>query len=74
MDIYYNNKTLFVNIINDITLDNIDILQNRIFLILDRYDIKDVNIKIHCQDYDEYLFDSLIANYNKRYKGNLNIE
>ena len=74
MDIYYNNRTLFVNLENDITLDNINILQSRIFFILDHYDIKDVNIKINKKNYNEYLFDSLISNYNKKYKGKLNIE
>ena len=74
MNIFYNNKTLYIDLLNDVNNENVLFLENKIFKILDDYDIKDVNIKIHKKNYDEYIFDSLIVNYNKKYKGNSNIE
>ena len=74
MNVFYDENILYVDMLKDVNNDNVSILENKIFKILDDYNIKDVNIKMHKRNYDEYIFDSLIINYNKKYKGNLNIE
>lgn len=73
MNIYYNNKTLYVDIENNLNEDFINRMEEKIFTILDNYGINNVDIKIRQKNYDEYMFNSLINKYKKKYKGNLKI-
>ena len=58
MNIYYNNKTLYVDIENNLNEDFINRMEEKIFTILDNYGINNVDIKIRQKNYDEYMFNS----------------
>jgi len=51
MDLYYKNETLYVDITNDINLDTISILKQRVFRILDDYGIDKIIINVDGEKY-----------------------
>ena len=65
------NNTLYVNLndyIDDIIIDK---LKNRVFNILDDYDIQNIVLNIISNNKDNYLIDEFINEYHKKYNGNL---
>lgn len=75
MDIFYTKKTLFVNFDDSVTIENVRMLENRVFRILDNYDIDNIVVKILSSDYfDNQMFDDFINNYKMNYNGNLRID
>ncbi len=73
MDIYYKNETLYVDVTNDITLDTMNVLERRLFRILDDYGIDKIVICILGHTNKELLtrFKRL---YYQNYKGYLLIK
>lgn len=73
MDIYYKNETLYVDVLNDITIDTINVLERRLFRILDDYGIDKIVICILGHSNKELLtrFKRL---YYQNYKGYLLIK
>ena len=68
------NNTLYVNL-NDYVDDiNMDKLKSRVFNILDDYDIENIVLNIISNNKDNYLIDSFIKEYHKKYNGNLMIK
>lgn len=74
MDIIYSEETLFVNIERVINDTLVSKMQNRVFKIIDEYDIDNIVINVlSSKDYDTSIFDNFINNYNLKYGGKLNI-
>ncbi len=74
MDIIYSEETLFVNIESVINDTLVSKMQNRVFKIIDEYDIDNIVINVlSSKDYDTSIFDNFINNYNLKYGGKLNI-
>jgi len=71
MDIYYRNKILFVNIDDELTKNNVNIMQKRIFRIIEDYDIDNIVLKHQCNNSN--LLTPFVTTYNKKHNGNLKI-
>lgn len=70
MEVYYKNETLFVDVINDITLDTIALMERRIFKIIDDYGVDKIIISVYgCSN--KNLLTSFKKKYYHRYKGYL---
>ena len=74
MDIYYNDKTLYVNIEDIINNNFVSKLKSRVFNILNDYDIDNIVLNLITSNKDEYLLDEFIEEYNKKYHGKLTIK
>ena len=72
MDIYYTNKTLYVNLTDEINPLVIEHMQKRVFNILDDYEIG--NIELIVGECDNNLFNNFITTYKSKYNGNLKIK
>ena len=70
MDIYYTNETLYVKM-KDITTSAMNIMQRRVFRIIEDYDID--NIVINTNDPHSDLFIPFVSAYRKKHHGNLRI-
>ena len=46
MDIFYTNNTLYVSLEKEIDIDSISILRNKVFSILDDYEINNIVISL----------------------------
>jgi len=73
MDLYYKNETLYVDITNDINLDTISILKQRVFRILDDYGIDKIIINVSGA-YDKRMLNEFKKDYYHKYKGYLLIK
>lgn len=74
MEIVYKDETLFVDVLDNI--DNILIkkLENRVFRIIDDYDIDNIVVNILSdKEYDKDLLQIFLNSYHEKYKGKLKI-
>ncbi len=74
MNIYYNDKTLYVNIDELNNNNSLNTLKKRVFGILNDYDIENIVLNLISNTKNSYLLDDFIAEYNKKYHGNLVIK
>ena len=73
MELYYKNETLFVDLVNDVTLDTMAMLKRRVFQILDDYGIDKIIIRVDGR-YDKQLINDFKKEYHHKYKGYLVIK
>jgi len=71
MDIFYTNETLFVNINDELTQNSVNIMQKRIFRIIEDYDIDNIVLKNHGSSNN--LLSPFVNDYKKKHNGNLQI-
>ena len=73
MDIYYTNETLYVNM-NSINRQIVNVMQKRVFRIIEDYAIDNVVLKIpRFYDTNCEMLSSFVSNYRKKRHGNLKI-
>ena len=74
MNIYYTDKTLFVNL-NDYIDDMIvSKLKSKVFGILDDYDIENIVLNIISDNKNNVLIDDFVREYHKKYNGKILIK
>lgn len=74
MEIIYTDETLYVNIFDEINELLVNKLQNRVFKIIDDYDIDKIVLNIlNDFKYQDNIFDKFISNYKLKYQGQVNI-
>ena len=74
MNIYYNDKTLYVNLEELINNNSLNVLKQRVFGILNDYDIENIVLNLISNNKNNYLLDEFIEEYNKKYHGKLTIK
>ena len=74
MNIYYNDKTLYVNVDELKDNNNLNILKKRVFGILNDYDIENIVLNLINDNKNNDLLDEFIYEYEKKYHGNLLIK
>lgn len=74
MNIYYNDKTLYVNLDELINNNSLSVLKSRVFGILNDYDIENIVLNLISNSKNNYLLDEFIEEYYKKYHGNLVIK
>ena len=74
MNIYYNDKTLYVNVDELRNIDNLHILKKRVFGILNDYDIENIVLNLITDSKNNEYLDEFILEYNQKYRGNLVIK
>ena len=74
MNIYYNDKTLYVNVEELNNDNNLNTLKQRVFGILNDYDIDNIVLNLISNNKNIQLLDDFILEYNKKYHGNLTIK
>ena len=66
----YTEQTLYVNLFDNIDNVLVGKLQNRVFKIIDDYDISNIVVNILTDsNYDISLLDKFINNYQSKYEG-----
>ena len=71
MNIYYTDKTLYVNLESDLDINLLMDLKNKVFGILDDYNIENIVIK---KNYNNtLLLDEFVNEYKNKYNGNIKI-
>lgn len=72
MDIFYTKETLFVDLTDMINFNTVDILEKKVFNILDIYDIDNIVINIlNKNEFDQELIGNFIEKYQNKYAGNM---
>ena len=74
MNIYYNDKTLYVNLEEYLNNNNLITLKRRVFNILDDYDIENIVLNLISENINSNLLDEFIKEYHKKYRGNLTVK
>ncbi len=73
MELYYQNGILYVNVENDITVDTIDMLERRVFKIIDDYAIDKIIIRVLGKS-NKDLLNHFKRNYYHQFTGFLMIQ
>ena len=73
MNIYYTENTLYINMNEEINMDNIDKLRKRVFGILDDYDINNIVLSV-ITNKNNILLDEFIEEYHRKYNGNITLK
>ena len=71
MNIFYTNETLYVNLIDLINLDTMEILKKRLFRIINDYDIDNIILNVVGGDKKNPLIKDLVNEYYNHYNGKL---
>ncbi len=72
MDIFYTKETLFVDLTDMINFNTVDILEKKVFNILDIYDIDNIVINIlNKNEFDHELIGNFIKKYQNKYTGKM---
>ncbi len=71
MNIFYTNETLYVNLVDTINTDILEILKKRIFRIINDYDIDNIIINVIGGDKKNPLINEFVREYYNRYNGKL---
>ena len=71
MNIFYTNETLYINLIDIINLDTMEILKKRIFRIINDYDIDNIILNVIGGDKKNPLIKEFVSEYYNRYSGKL---
>ena len=71
MNIFYTNETLVVNINDELTQNSVNIMQKRVFRIIEDYDIDNIILKNHGSNNN--LLSPFVTAYKNKHNGNLRI-
>lgn len=72
MEMIFSNNTLYINIEERINFSLINKLQNKLYRIIDSYNISNIEITILNESYyDKTLINDLINDYKTKYNGHL---
>lgn len=72
MEMIFSNNTLYINIEERINFSLINKLQNKLYRIIDSYNISNIKITILNESYyDKTLITDLINDYKTKYNGHL---
>lgn len=72
MEMIFSNNTLYINIEERINFSLINKLQNKLYRIIDSYNISNIEITILNESYyDKTLITDLINDYKTKYNGHL---
>lgn len=72
MNMVYKNKKLYVELIGEINEEEIFLMKERLFVILDRVNIDEIEINIEdIFDLKKGIFSSFLEEYHNKYKGNI---
>jgi len=71
MDMFYTNEILFININDKLTEKGVNIMQKRIFRIIEDYDIDNIVLKHYGNNSN--ILSPFVTAYNKKHRGNLKI-
>lgn len=74
MNMVYKDETLYVDILCNDEIDNINHIKKQMFSVLNQYEMNNVVINIIGGNYNKSLINDLIYDYHKNYKGNLIID
>ena len=72
MNIYYTEKTLYVNVENNLDMDLLNNLKKKVFGILDDYNIENIVIQKGYND-NKVLLDDFVNEYKNKYNGNIKV-
>jgi hypothetical protein len=70
----YKDETLYVDIIGDTDINNINHIKRQIFSVLSEYEMNNVVINIIGGNYNKAIISGLVHDYHKNYKGNLIVD
>lgn len=74
MEIIYTDKILYISLFEKINNDLVNKLQDKVFKIIDDYNIKNIVLNIfNKEDYNKAVFNNFIFNYKEKYKGVIKI-
>ena len=72
MNIVYKDDVLFVNLKGEVNVENILSMKNRLFSILDSYEVGSVVINVSdVFSFNKTLFNSFLKEYHKKYNKNI---
>lgn len=72
MDIFYTKETLFVDLKDKVSFKTVDILERKVFNILELYDIDNIVINIiNKNEFDYEIMEKFIMNYTSKFKGKM---
>jgi hypothetical protein len=71
MNIFYTENTLYVNLEDSVDDIMISRLKQKIFGILDDYDIENIVLNVIAQNNNCFLLDDFIKEYHAKYNGNI---
>ncbi len=74
MDIYYTNKTLYVDLLDEVNGHLVDKMDDRVFKILENYDISNIVINVLNHQSNNDIFNKFSDKYHKKYNGKLIIK
>ena len=75
VELYYQNETLFVDINSSLDLEDMESLKNKIFRIVDDYDIDNIVLKNNThQLLNSYYLRKIKQEYRNRYQGRMYIK
>ena len=75
VELYYQNETLFVDINSSLDLEDMEGLKNKIFKIIDDYDIDHIVLKNNThQLLNSYYLRKIKQEYRNRYQGRMYIK
>ncbi len=75
MDIYYTNKTLYVDLLDGVNGEMVEKMNDRVFKILENYDINNIVINVlNNHNFDNKIFSGFKKNYYENYNGKLIIK
>ena len=74
MDIYYNDKTLYVNLDELDNMTTLRLLKSRVFNIINDYDIENIVLNLITDNKNNDLLDEFIYEYEHKFRGNLTIK
>lgn len=75
MDLYYQNETLYIDLLHDINGENYKDVQSRIFRIIDDYGVQRIVIQnYHRVFYNRYYLNQMKHDYHLQYHGDFLIK
>ncbi len=75
MELYYLNETLYIELINDLDLEEYEALKKRVFRIVDDYGVDRVVIKNHHRIFhNRHFLNQMKQDYIRKYQGDFFIK
>ncbi len=75
MNLYYQNETLYVDVETFLTREDIEFLKNKLFHIIENYDIDQIIINNKTKQLiNRYYLNKIRQEYNNRYQGRMSIK
>ena len=73
MDIFYTNETLYVNMNNKASNNDIETMQKRVFKIINDYEIDNIVLNLGPDVKSKNILTGFIDEYHKNHNGNLKV-